>query len=131
MGFAPYAPPVLVPDDVLEGIRRFNAGEYFEAHEAWEDHWGHGIAAERELTLGLIKAAVALHHLGAGNESGFQWQAKEALPRLRAHYAIWPELRLDELAEALDSLVSQTRFHGGIPQSWERPCIPEPLGDPS
>lgn len=121
---------VPLPADVLAGIRHFNAGEYFEAHEAWEDHWGHGGVAERELMLGLIKAAVALHHLAHRNEAGFHWQAKEAIPRLRAHHAVWPELRLGHLAEELDSLVSQARFHGSVPAAWERPRIAEPLGDP-
>ena len=118
-----------VPDEVLVGLRHFNAGDYFEAHEAWEDHWGHGPASERELTLGLIKAAVALHHLAAGNEAGFHWQAKEAIPRLRAHHAVWPDLRLDDLAEELDSLCAQARFRGRLPEGWEKPRIPEPEPD--
>lgn len=114
-----------VPEEVREGIRRFNAGEWFEAHEAWEDHWGKGGREERELTLGLIKAAVALHHLAAGNDAGFQWQAAEALPRLRAHHALWPDLRLDELAETLESLAAQARFHGKVLR-WDPPRIPLP-----
>lgn len=115
-----------VPDDVLQGVALFNLGEYFEAHEQWEEHWGHGPPEERELTLGLIKAAVALHHLAAGNEAGFFWQAKEAVPRLLSHHAVWPLLRLDELAEALDSLVAQARFRGRLPEEWEPPVIPLP-----
>lgn len=118
------APPVSVPEDVLTGARLFNDGAYFEAHEAWEDHWGHGSIEERELTLGLIKAAVALHHLEQQNEAGFHWQAKEAIPRLRAHHARWPALKLDALAEELDSLIAQSRFQGNIPKQWERPQIP-------
>ena len=31
------APPV--PEKYLEGIRLFNAGDYYDAHEAWEEHW--------------------------------------------------------------------------------------------
>lgn len=103
-----------VPDDVLAGIRHFNARDFFEAHEAWEDHWGKGTPAERGLTLGLIKAAVALHHLVANNAAGFLWQAEQAVPHLRAHHAHWPTLRLDVLAEELDSLVAQYRFHGKL-----------------
>ena len=113
-----------VPDEVRLGVAHFNLGEYFEAHEAWEDHWGKGGPQERELMLGLIKAAVALHHLEARNEAGFLWQAKEAVPRLRAHGALWPSLKLEELAEALDSLVAQARFRGAPPEEWERPLLP-------
>lgn len=106
------------PPQVLVGADLFDRGEYFEAHEAWEDHWGSGPREERELMLGLIKAAVALHHLANGNEAGFLWQAKEALPRLRAHGALWPELRIAALAEELESLMAQVRFNGSGGVHW-------------
>jgi predicted metal-dependent hydrolase len=113
----------VIPEGLRAGVARFNAREWFEAHEAWEDHWGAGGPAEREATLGLIKAAVALHHLAAGNEAGFLWQAKEAVPRLRAHAGLWPELGIGALAEALDSLAAQTRFHGRLPEAWDAPTL--------
>lgn len=118
-----------VPEDVLEGVRLFNEGDYFEAHERWEDHWGHGPADERTATLGLIKCAVALHHLRGGNMPGFVWQAEQGVPHLRDNAHVWPELRLDELAEALDSLLAQCRFHGRPAPDTPWPVIP-PLNHP-
>jgi predicted metal-dependent hydrolase len=115
----------VIPEGLRPGIREFNAGRWFEAHEAWEDHWGAGDAGEREATLGLIKAAVALHHLVARNEAGFLWQAKEAIPKLRAQAARFEGLGLADLAEALDSLVSQTRYHGKLPEAWDAPRLPD------
>lgn len=112
-----------IPDEVLAGVRHFNERDYFEAHEAWEDHWGKGGPEERGLTLGLIKAAVALHHLAAHNVSGFAWQAEQALPHLRAHHALWPQLRIDALADELESLLAQVRFHGKLDvadDAWPR-----------
>lgn len=113
-----------LPPEVRMGCAHFNLGEYFEAHEAWEEHWGKGPREERELTLGLIKAAVALHHLDGGNAPGFLWQAKEAIPRLREHEGIWPLLETAALADALESLVAQVRLRDGPPQGWERPILP-------
>lgn len=113
-----------LPADVVEGIRRFNAGEYFEAHEAWEGHWGHGGARERAATLGLIKAAVALHHLKAGNVGGFAWQAQEGIRHLRAQADVWPALKLDALADELESLAAQVRFHGRVQGPWDPPLLP-------
>ena len=112
------------PHEVRLGVALFNLGEYFEAHETWEDHWGKGGPEERDLTLGLIKAAVALHHLANGNQSGFLWQAGEAIPRLRARREVWPQLRTEELADALESLVAQARYRGEAPAEWERPLLP-------
>lgn len=50
----------------LEGLDRFNAGEPFEAHEAWEDLWLRNRSAARPFYQGLIQAAAAFHHLGRG-----------------------------------------------------------------
>lgn len=114
-----------LPHEILAGARLFNDGKFFEAHEAWEDHWGKGGPAEREATLGLIKAAVALHHLEARNGAGFAWQAAEAIPRLRAHADAFPELGLLALADELESLAAQVRFHGRVP---EGPILPHLQG---
>lgn len=116
---------MVVPPEVAEGVRLFNAGAFFEAHEAWEDHWGRGGPEERAATLGLIKAAVALHHLEAKNGAGFAWQASEGIRHLRAHHAVWPELRLLELADELESLVAQMRFHGTISEQAGLPRLPD------
>lgn len=114
-----------VPEDVRVGIRLFNAGKFFEAHEAWEDHWGKGGPEERAATLGLIKAAVALHHLEASNPVGFSWQAGEAVKHLREQADVWPELGLASLAEEIESLVAQVRFHGKPPEPFAPPRLPD------
>lgn len=115
----------MVPEEIAAGIRHFNARRFFEAHEAWEDHWGKGGPDERGATLGLIKAAVALHHLEARNPAGFAWQAEEAVKHLNANAHMWPELDLGSLAESIGSLVAQVRFHGALPAGYEPPRLPE------
>ena len=54
----------------LKGIAYFNACEFFEAHEVWEDLWKNYSGALRLFYKGLIQAAVALHHFGNGNIRG-------------------------------------------------------------
>jgi predicted metal-dependent hydrolase len=54
----------------LAGIRLFNAGDYFAAHEVWEGLWRDCAGPERGYYKGLIQAAVALYHLGRGNLPG-------------------------------------------------------------
>jgi len=49
---------------VISGARLFDRGLYFEAHEAWEEHWlVETGATERRLLQGLIQIAAALHKL--------------------------------------------------------------------
>lgn len=54
----------------LEGIEHFNACDFFEAHESWEDLWTDYRGVSRKFYQGLIQAAVALHHFGNGNIRG-------------------------------------------------------------
>lgn len=63
-------PHELVPDRYLQGIELFNRGEYFDAHEVWEDPWRDAGGAQRTFYQGLIQAAVALEHCRRGNVRG-------------------------------------------------------------
>ena len=54
----------------LAGILLFNAHDYFEAHEVWEDLWAASHGTERRFFQGLIQAAVGLCHFSNGNLGG-------------------------------------------------------------
>ena len=55
---------MLLRDAVAGGARLFDDGRFFEAHEAWEQHWRVENDPERRLLLqGLIQIAAALHKL--------------------------------------------------------------------
>ena len=53
-----------------EGIRLFNAGEYFACHDVLEDFWSELTCPEKPFFQGLIQAAVALFHFEEGNLGG-------------------------------------------------------------
>lgn len=44
------------------GMSHFNAGDFFEAHEAWEDAWNGTSGRRSDFYRGLIQMAVALEH---------------------------------------------------------------------
>jgi uncharacterized protein len=54
----------------LEGARLFDAGDYFEAHEVWEELWLECGPADRRFYQALIQAAVSLYHHSRGNATG-------------------------------------------------------------
>ncbi|RLS33453.1 MAG: DUF309 domain-containing protein [Planctomycetota bacterium] len=54
----------------VAGISHFNACEYFESHEVWEELWTEYRGEARKFYQGLIQAAVALYHFGNGNIRG-------------------------------------------------------------
>jgi len=60
----------LPPGELLLGVDRFNAGEWFEAHETLEELWAGEPGGARHLYQGMLQVAVALHHWREGNFRG-------------------------------------------------------------
>ena len=54
----------------LRGIEMFNACDYYESHEVWEELWTEYRGPSRRFYQALIQAAVALYHFGNGNIRG-------------------------------------------------------------
>ena len=52
------------------GCSHFNRGEYFEAHEVWEDLWHIADGPRHSYLQGLIQIAAALHHAKNENYNG-------------------------------------------------------------
>jgi uncharacterized protein len=73
-----------------EGTRLFNAGEYWHAHEQWEQCWLASQGEEAIFFQALIQAAAALVKWQQGNLRGLQlnWaKSKAKLLLLPSHYA--------------------------------------------
>ncbi|MCZ2126674.1 MAG: DUF309 domain-containing protein [Anaerolineales bacterium] len=54
----------------LAGLRRFNEGNYFDAHEELEDAWRDESGAVRDLYRGILQIAVTYLHILRGNYDG-------------------------------------------------------------
>ena len=68
----------------LEGVAHFNAHEFWEAHESWEELW---LAAESDVEQflqGMIQLAAAYHHVRRGTFPGAVRLFDAALRRLEA-----------------------------------------------
>jgi len=74
-----------VPDLLEKGIICFNSGQYFDAHEAWEDLWRPSGGPLRLFYQGLVQAAVGMHHLSQGNLNGAKAQLAKSLEKLRQY----------------------------------------------
>src|SRR5258708_9825350 len=62
--------PEAYPAQYLEGLRLFNAEDFFESHEVLEELWSETQDSRKKFYQGLIQAAVALLHFGNGNLGG-------------------------------------------------------------
>ncbi|HEX8705430.1 MAG TPA: DUF309 domain-containing protein [Myxococcaceae bacterium] len=67
---------------LAEGVSRFNAGHWYEAHEAWEQAWLRETGERRELLQGLIQVAAGCLQRQAGRTEGARTLFTRALGRL-------------------------------------------------
>jgi len=56
--------------EALHGLHLFNAGAYFEAHEALENAWRAEQGPVRDLYRGILQVGVAYYHILRGNYPG-------------------------------------------------------------
>jgi uncharacterized protein len=68
--------------ELAEGLRRYDAGEYFAAHEAWETVWLVSSEPEKIFLQGVIQVTAALHHYQRNNLVGTARLLQAALRRL-------------------------------------------------
>ncbi len=67
---------------LAEGLRLYEAGEFFTAHEAWESVWLAAPEPEKTFLQGLIQVTAAFHHLQRDNPLGAMLLLQAALRRL-------------------------------------------------
>jgi predicted metal-dependent hydrolase len=96
-----------VSDLLQDGIFFFNAGRYFEAHEAWEDLWRPTRGPLRLYYQGLVQAAVGLHHLRRENLNGARAQIAKAISKLEQYPERFCQIDnaklVEDLRRALDA----------------------------
>jgi predicted metal-dependent hydrolase len=71
--------------DYLRGVELLRAGEWFAAHEAFEDAWRRAEAGERDFLQGLVHVAVAWYQAGRGRRVGCERQLAKAARRLEPY----------------------------------------------
>lgn len=64
------------------GIEQFNAGQFFDAHESWEEIWLASPEPEKAFLQGIIQIAAAFHHYTYGNLLGTRSLLEAGLRRL-------------------------------------------------
>lgn len=97
---------------VREGMRLYNAGRFWEAHEAWETVWRAAPEAERLAWQGLIQAAAAMLHKERGNAHGLAALGEAAVAKLREGVPPGFPVETARFAEALARCV---RENGPVP----------------
>jgi uncharacterized protein len=99
----------------LTGILHFNQGDYFEAHEVWEELWHDTAGPDRRFYQGLIQAAVAVYHASNGNAAG----ARRLFHSGRRYMSAYPDGHL-----GLDASVFWDAIEQALAQLLPEPAPP-------
>jgi len=73
-----------LPPMAEEGIRLFNAGCFFESHDALEEVWVERTGREKTFYQGLIQVAAGLYKVGMHNQGGAVSLLRKGLAKLGA-----------------------------------------------
>jgi predicted metal-dependent hydrolase len=92
--------------EYLEGIRLFNAGHFWHAHEQWEQCWLRAAGEEALFYQALIQAAAALLKWRQGNIRGLRLNWAKSCARLDTLPPSFLGLDLAALRQHIDRLVA-------------------------
>jgi uncharacterized protein len=82
------------------GVSHFNAREFFEAHEVWEEIWLVESEPERTFLQGIIQIAAAFHHYCRANPDGAESLLAAGIVKLSRFPAHHRGLAIEDLRTA-------------------------------
>lgn len=85
-----------------EGLALFNAGRYYEAHEAWEQAWQREQGVRRQLLQALILLAAGWLKRERGNARGAHTLFTRALARLQGLPGVCEGVEVERLVPQVE-----------------------------
>jgi predicted metal-dependent hydrolase len=114
-----------------KGRQHFDRGEYFEAHEVWEDLWNEASGSRHAFLQGVIQVAVALHHAGNRNWAGTRKLFASALGYLEKGRTESQPVDVERLRDrVLDFVIALQKRESGEEVALPFFSLPM-LGDPA
>jgi uncharacterized protein len=115
-----------------EGAALFNAAEYFECHEAWEDVWRELEGDNRRFVQGLIQVAVGLYHATRWNVAGARGLFARAVKRLEGFAPEYGGVQVGELLVELASWRAAVELREELPPGpvlrWDKEAVAVMIG---
>ena len=103
------------PEQYLEGLRLFNAEEFYECHDILEELWAETLCDSKKFYQGMIQVAVALFHFGNGNLGGarklYETSRKYLAPYAPTHQGIDVEKLLHDMQFCFQELLDSTETY--------------------
>jgi predicted metal-dependent hydrolase len=97
----------LYPHQYLDGIKHFNAGDYYQAHEVWEEIWLRSSGQEKLFYQMLIQSAVSLLHHERGNVRGSLSMYSAVMEKLARLPSVFMSLDLADFSQQMKRFFSE------------------------
>ncbi|MDT7816852.1 MAG: uncharacterized protein QOH35_2183 [Acidobacteriaceae bacterium] len=101
---------------LAEGLRLYDAAEFFAAHEAWESVWLPAQEPEKTFLQGLIQVTAAFHHLRRENRLGTSRLLRAALGRLELYPQDFGGISVDLLRDDIRVWLQALEMDAPAPQ---------------
>jgi uncharacterized protein len=114
---------------LAEGLRCYEAGEFFAAHEAWETVWLEVHEPDKTFLQGLIQVTAAFHHLRCNNPVGTGRLLHAALRRLEPYPACFGGISVTTLCSDIRERIQALDANEPTPELARARILP--LSEPS
>jgi uncharacterized protein len=114
---------------LAEGLRCYEAGEFFAAHEAWETVWLEVNEPDKTFLQGLIQVTAAFHHLRCNNPVGTGRLLRAALRRLELYPACFGGISVTTLCSDIRERIQALDANEPTPELARARILP--LSEPS
>jgi uncharacterized protein len=94
---------------LARGAEAFNAGDFFAAHEIWEELWDESVGTEKRLLQALVQIAAGYAKLESGVRGGALKLLARGLERLRTALSVPCGLQLAPFVEAVAADLARVR----------------------
>jgi len=118
-----------IEERFAEGVRLFNNGDFFAAHEVLEQAWKVAEGEEKIFYQGIIQAAAALVHVRRGNYPGAISVYLKSHPKLCRFPALWMGIDLGQFRSDLMRYFAAVQTALGITQKNCQLTRPEQIPD--
>src|SRR5687768_3142923 len=100
----------LFDEKLAAGVDCFNRGQFFEAHEEWEEIWLDDTGERKRFLHGLIQIAAGFVKVGIGEWSSADGLFTEALAKLEGFPEAYLGVALEPLRDAVERCHSEVRL---------------------
>jgi len=84
-----------------KGLEKYKEGDFFLAHELWEDMWHNKQLKDRIFIQGLIQISASFYKIQCGNLRGARSLLEKSLNKFQNYAGVHRNINLDRLKKVL------------------------------